>query len=167
MTDDDKKDETENIGGTLRKPSETGKLHGRAFRPISLESLADTAHTATSSAYVSAELFNPEQAPMIKAYQDALKQADKGDVFALWKGNITPRDVGINTALEPKVYQTYAEFEYSEIQTRETREHEKAQADEQGKKSRRHDLLMLLIGAALPLIGWLVKALLSSGSASP
>lgn len=81
-------------------------------------------HTVTSSAYTSAELFRPDQAPSIKAYQEALAKADKGDVFALAGSKVTPQDVGIRTDLKPDVTQTYAEFELSERQTTESRNHE-------------------------------------------
>jgi len=81
-------------------------------------------HTVTSSAYMSAELFNPDQAPIIKAYQEALKRIDKADVFALSTGKIAPESTGIMTNLSPEVIQTYAEFEFSEQQTQETRQHD-------------------------------------------
>ena len=96
----------------------------QADTPLPLRSADYTPLTLTSVASASAELFSPDQAPMIKAYQEAIAKADKGDVFMLSTGKVTPNDVGIETDLEYDISQTYAGFELGERQNKDTQAHE-------------------------------------------
>ena len=152
MNDDDKTDDQENIGGTIKmKPSPEGRPLPKAVHDLRNQlhlSKGAIQYTPTMSAYTSAEVLTPDQAPAIKAYQAKLKKADKGDVFALSTGKVQPKDVGIQTELKSDVTETYAQFEYSE---------------QQEKGSRKHDISKILLGAVIGLLIWAAKELLFSG----
>lgn len=130
MNKDDKSDDEKAVGDLLKdwpnpksgagSPRNVHTAHGSPTIPA----IKAGGHTITSSAYTSAQMFNPEQADLINGYMQSLKQAEKGDVFALAGGKVQPKDVGIATTLDPEVTQTYADFELSERNTREHRDHE-------------------------------------------
>jgi len=148
MSDDDKNKDHDKVGDTIlpKQVLQSGvDLPGQTRIGELQETPLPLRHTVTSSAYLSAELFNPDQAPLIKAYQEALKKADKGDVFALSTGKVIPQDVGIQTDLKSDVTKTYAEFEYSEQQAQESRDHDLNVTDAQTSGLMDNEILRALL----------------------
>ncbi len=181
MSDDkDNTDELEIIGGTivpkgamspgvgLSGKTQIGTLMDEyAYTPLPLRGDDHTPLTITSVASLSAELLSPDQAPMIRAYQQALKVADKGDVFALSTGEVTPQDVGIKTDLKPKITQTYAAFEYRERETQESRDHDLNRDSQQTKGIFESETLIRILVFVLGIISAVVVFILIGDSGSP
>ena len=81
----------------------------------------------------------------------------KGDVFALAGGTVQPKDVGIATTLNPEVTRSYADFELSERNTQEDRDHDLNIEDAKTSGAMTIELwkvLLMIAGAiALTLLG--------------
>ncbi len=168
MSEDQKKDAlegSEKIGDTLVPEGSSftsntdlpGKDVKTAHGNPSIQAVRAGGHTITSSAYTSAQMFNPEQADLINGYMQSLKQAEKGDVFALAGGTVQPKDAGIATTLNPEVTQSYADFELSERNTQEDRDHDLNIEDAKTTGAMTIELwkvLLMIAGAiALTLLG--------------
>ena len=154
MSEDNKTDEQKAVedllkhtpvlqpGAGLPRPRLYDLMADQADTPLTLRSDDYKPLSITSVAYISAELFRPEQADLIKGYMQSLKKTDKADVFALAGGKVKPQDVGIQTPLESDVTHAYAEFELGERES---------------KGNRLYDVGKVAFGAVLALLIWAAK----------
>lgn len=113
-------------------------------------------YSAPSLGSVAAELLTPDQAEDIKAYQEALRLAKKGDVYALAKGAVDPADVEIGTPLGVGIVKMYAQFELVERESQESRQHD---LDKERIRSR-GSIITEVTKALLYIVGTLVLTLL-------
>ena len=113
-------------------------------------------YSAPSLGTVAAELLTPDQADDIKAYQTALRDAKKSDVYAVAKGAVDPTDIGIGTPLGVGILRMYAQFELIERETRESREHG---LDKERLRSR-GAIATEVVKALLYIVGTLILTLL-------
>ena len=81
-------------------------------------------HTLTSVAYTSAEAFSPDQAELVKEFQEAIDNVDDKTIFALADGTMMPQDYGIATELEKDKWQALSKVEKWERENKQPRDHE-------------------------------------------